>query len=244
MVRNFFGSGHVDTPKIVQLYRYDDYTIPVHEFLRAVIFGDAAHYDPKQSPIANLFDLRTLDRREHFLMPALLGYLYAPGTDCTEEGFVPARLVYEKFQTAGFTPEQIDFALVRAHDKKLVETGARREPELGMIEPNTIRVTSVGAYHILTLTYQFSYFDAVIVDTPILDADIARTIGDSDDIRDRLKRAERFREYLDESWLRMPAVPGVFDWNAISAELVRSIRRIRESVERKHAERSHPSPRR
>ncbi|MGD0498781.1 MAG: hypothetical protein ABSC23_10135 [Bryobacteraceae bacterium] len=244
MVRSFFGSGHVDTTKIVEMYRYDDYVVPVHEFLRAVIFGDAAHYDPKQSPIANLFDIRTLDRREHFLMPTLLGYLSAPGADGTEDGFVPARMVYEKFQTAGFTPEQIDSAIVRAHDKKLVETAARRDPEPGMIEPNSLRITSVGAYHILTLPFQFSYLDAVIVDTPILDADIARTIADNDDIRERLKRAGRFRQYLDESWLRMPMTPGAFDWNTASAELAKSIRRIGEVVERKHAERSRPSPHR
>jgi len=32
LVRNFIGSGHVDTQKIIDKYRYDDYVVPLHEF--------------------------------------------------------------------------------------------------------------------------------------------------------------------------------------------------------------------
>ena len=46
LVKDFFGSGHVDTQKIIEKYRYDDYVVPLHEFLRAVIYGDNEFYNP------------------------------------------------------------------------------------------------------------------------------------------------------------------------------------------------------
>jgi hypothetical protein len=74
IVREFFGSGHVDTEKIIGIYeRTRRYTIPLHELLRAVIFGNAEHYDPEQSPIVNLFDITYLDPKEHFLLPLTIG---------------------------------------------------------------------------------------------------------------------------------------------------------------------------
>jgi hypothetical protein len=76
LVKEFFGSGHVDTEKIVKIYSQTHrYLIPQHEFLRAVIYGDAVHYNPEKSPIANIFDVSYADPREHFLMPLLLAVL-------------------------------------------------------------------------------------------------------------------------------------------------------------------------
>jgi hypothetical protein len=82
LVRNFFGSGHVDTEKIIRVHeegaeRGDSYVIPLHEFLRAVMYGDAEYFDPGQSPIANIFDVSQLDPKEHFLVPLLVGLLHS-----------------------------------------------------------------------------------------------------------------------------------------------------------------------
>jgi hypothetical protein len=69
LVQRFLGSGHVDTQKIIDIYTETrSYIIPIHEFLRAVIYGDEAHYDPSRSYFANLFDVSSLDGREHFLL--------------------------------------------------------------------------------------------------------------------------------------------------------------------------------
>ena len=48
----------------------------------------------------------------------ILGYVLSPETNANEEGFVLSRKVYERFQMAGLSPEQIDATLVRAHNKK------------------------------------------------------------------------------------------------------------------------------
>ena len=234
LVRQFFGSGHVDTEKIINTFRYDDYIVPLHEFLRAIIYGDTVHFSPDRSPVANLFDVSTPDQKEHFLLPCILGFISAPGGHLSDEGFVKSRAVYDAFQAVGFTPEQIDSAMVRAHRKNLLETSARMAPAPGMVEPDSVRVTSVGAYHINVLAKQFTYMDAMIVDTPILAEDVYHSVLNAEDIRPRLNRAEAFMSYLDVAWRSMGRVVGTFDWTDDSAALKQSIRRIRESLDRKH----------
>jgi hypothetical protein len=58
-VTAFIGSGHVNAERILNIAaeQSDPYTIPVHEFMRAVIYGDFEHFDPSASPVANLFDI-------------------------------------------------------------------------------------------------------------------------------------------------------------------------------------------
>lgn len=72
-VRVFIGSGHVDTGKILDIFKVQgSYLVPLHEFIRAVTYGDHEHYSPGASEIMNLFDISTPDGREHFLSPILL----------------------------------------------------------------------------------------------------------------------------------------------------------------------------
>jgi hypothetical protein len=127
LVRGFFGSGHVDTQKIIAKVRDDGgYFIPLHEFHRAIIYGDNTYYDPSRSPIANVFDITTADPKEHFLQPIVIAYLKHPAIERTNEGFVPVDMVYEYCQGLGYTPEQIDVAVIRTFGKRLIETAAKR----------------------------------------------------------------------------------------------------------------------
>ena len=51
------GSGHVDTAKILAIAEETGgYTIPLHEFMRAVIYGDH-ELDPSSSVLPNVFDV-------------------------------------------------------------------------------------------------------------------------------------------------------------------------------------------
>lgn len=201
LVRGFLGSGHVDTEKIIDVYtehRY--YNIPLHEFLRAIIYGDAEYFMSEQSPVANLFDVSTNDGKEHFLLPLLLGVLdYFSNID-SEEGFIETVKVYEKLQALGYTPEQVDLALLKGYRRKLFETAAGRIPQPGVDMPPTLRINTIGAYHIQRLSSKFAYVDAMIVDTAILDRATRDQIHNETLIEKRLKRATLFRKYLDTQW--------------------------------------------
>ncbi|MCA1652179.1 MAG: hypothetical protein LC753_18580 [Acidobacteria bacterium] len=58
-LNTFVGSGHVNTRKILEIEaEQGDYLIPLHEFVRAIIFGDHQHFDPEASPVATCWKFR------------------------------------------------------------------------------------------------------------------------------------------------------------------------------------------
>jgi hypothetical protein len=76
----------------------------------------------------------------------------------------------------------------------------------------------------------FPYYDAVVIDTPILDDACRDTMICSDDIHDRLGRAESFRNYLDRQWsaAAFPDMP--YDWARTSEALRNDLQRTREDA--------------
>jgi hypothetical protein len=217
IMRGFFGSGHVNTRKIAET---PGYRIPVHEFIRAIIYGDYVHYDPAKSPlIANLFQVSSPDPKDHFLSPIILLGIRNLRTQGSEGGFVPTASVFQMAQGLGFSPAQIQASLQRCHDKKLLQTSAR----LPVGSSEYIRVTSTGVYHAQELIKVFQYVDAMIVDTPILDTAYRNDIADADLIVARLARARRFADYLGSMWkaAKLPTSP--FDWNPIQRSLLAEI---------------------
>lgn len=223
-VSRFIGSGHVDTRKILGIYaRAGDYTIALHEFLRAIIYGDAEHYDPDVSPIANLFGISQPDGREHFLLGLLIAQIEAAGDRKGTEGFVPTDDVYAFGQKCGFSPDQIAWALNRATRKGLVERSPRGR---GAGAHEHLRVTSAGVYTARTLIHMFAYVDAVVVDTSIVDPNYRKLVAAVQDVTGRLRRADVFRVYLDRQWraFNHEAHSLPFNWDEHS-------RRLREDVE-------------
>lgn len=228
LVRNFFGSGHVNTKKILDIYESTgQYIISFHEFLRAVTFGDYVYYEPESSSIANLFDVSQLDLKEHFLIPILIKILEVIGRREKESRYVDLSTVYELLQSIGYTPEQIDNGIVNSFKKSLIETAARRMPEPGKTMPRALRATSVGLYHVNRLCNYFCYIDAILTDVSVLNKYINALITNENDIVGRLDRAEIFRKYLDEAWESIEHTGSFYDWNLTSEQLKKDIERAR-----------------
>lgn len=220
----FVGSGHVDSEKIVRVVEETGrYTVPVHEFLRAIIYGDQEHFDPTSSQIANVFDISLPDPREHFLLPLVLAFVERAGEAPNSHGFVPVSQIYAEGQRLGFQPSQIAGAIARGHDKNLIEAS------LGGVmfgEADEYRSTPTGAYSLKRLMRLFTYVDAMIVDTPIVEESVRRLISDVRPVGDRLARAENFRRYLDKSWSPLADRNPPMDWANISLDLAAEIERI------------------
>ncbi len=126
-IRVFVGSGHADAAKMLRIYRETGrYKVALHEFLRAVIYGDYRDYDASASEIANLFDISVADGREHFLAPIVLAYLELDSRSSGNAGYVSADNVYRYSQSLGFQPSQIANVLDRLLKTKLVETETKR----------------------------------------------------------------------------------------------------------------------
>ncbi len=229
-VTTFIGSGHVDTQKIldIEAKQRDDrhYLIPLHEFLRAVIYGDNVYYNPHASTIVNLFDIATPDGKEHFLLSIIIEYISRAASFAGIEGFVDAPNIYEYAQRAGFTPGQIDSALRRALQMNVIEGEARRTPNNDDKMPRSCRATTVGVYHIARLMRSFTYVDAIVVDTPILDEVTRGKISDVDNIEDRLVRASTFCKYLDKQWTLVNRDSVGFTWSDVARDLRSDIERV------------------
>jgi hypothetical protein len=228
-LETFVGSGHVDTQKILNVQASGGYyMIPLHEFMRAVIYGDYEYYDPGASPIANLLDISSVDPREHFLMPVLLTYIQKRGELGNHEGYVTFDGVFDFAQRLAFDPIQIRRALERGASKGLLEVSPRfGEDTFG----SRARITTVGAYSVKRLLSSFTYLDAVVVDTPIVRENFRARIVDVRAISDRLRRVEILRAYLDTVWQPLAGKEVLFDWPVTSGTVREEVTAIGRKVD-------------
>jgi hypothetical protein len=226
-VNEFFGSGHVDAEKIVRLSTHGGYTIPVHEFLRAIIFGDSRYYHPERSPVTNLFDVSLADPHEHFICPSLLAILQNESGRSAEHGFIPTALVHERLRGGGYSEGQITWAISRSLLRKLVESSTRQISRPGVTAPPSLRITMLGAYHVERLLKMFTYVDAVIVDTPIFSENPEPLLTDPKTIDQRLDRVILFKKYLDNIWSQKAHSRDLIDWASIGASLENDVNKIR-----------------
>lgn len=210
LIKGFIGSANVDSDKIIDVMENGDgrYVIPLHEFSKQALLGEYSHYDSKSSVAFNLFDIRYPDRREHFLCSFIVAFLLSDNSEKTSEGFFPTQAILQEMQSLGYVLDQIERALRRLTNKKLIETTERitfDEGLQGLVGdmPLAFRATTNGAYHVQRWAPSFSYLDAMLFDTPILDDKLRNELTPkitSFDIRERYHRSVKFDNYLMESW--------------------------------------------
>jgi hypothetical protein len=230
-VAAFVGSGHVDSQKILRAEedQAGGYRLPLHEFLRAVTYGDNAHYDPSKSPIMNVYDLSSRDGKEHFLVGVLVAFTERVGQLGGSEGYVMREEVFRFAQRLGFQASQVQVALRRCIEKRLLATPATLSGE----DYSRLRVTTVGAYTSKKLMFFFTYLDAVVVDTPILDPNVRAKVHDVGLMDERLVRAKIFLDYLDGQWVALRGTEAeILDWSTRAASAREEIRRIQERLGR------------
>ena len=231
-IRTFVGSGHADTSKMIQIYRISGtYSIAFHEFVRAVIYGDYRDYDPRYSEITNLFDISGPDGREHFLTPIILAYLDLDSQASKNSGYVDAEMIFRYVQNLGFEAFKISAVLEKMVMKKLVETETKRSLSDLSSRPNLYyRITTVGSYYYQKLARIFTYVDAMIIDTPIVERPVREKVVDEFNIWGRLRRAEEFRLYLNRQWAKIETAVEVFDWPHLSSQLEEEILAVKNRL--------------
>jgi hypothetical protein len=232
----YIGSPHVNLRRMLTVLSEEGpgrYVIPLQDLVKSVLLGDGEYYDPSRSPIGNLFDLTTTSRAEHFILPILIEFLHIQGAQTSADGFVEIAQIYEFGQGLGFSVDVISSAITRGLDARFVTRSGfdRRSGEDG----RAYRVAPCGLYATQKLCRTFTYVDAVIDDTPIVDPDFYGTlhpISHRGELNSRLRRAERFLAYLSESWRSLVEAGDMlaFNWNGIAADLSADITRIRDRL--------------
>lgn len=229
-VTDFIGSGHIDTTKMLDIARSGQrYRIPLHEFLRALLFGDGVYYDPESSPIANLFQITQPDGREHFLLPLLLSETQRLGDRIGKEGYVEVDELFAFGQRIGFNVDQIEASLDHAVAARLLDAIPRFAGDRPKLH---YRITTVGAYTVRVLAAYFAYIDAVLVDTPIVEERYRSLIQDVHLLAERVARAEYFRIYLNRQWEKVQGEGLPWNWADASKRLSAEIREIGRRADR------------
>lgn len=240
LVTGFVGSPNVDAEKIIRIMNDEGrYRIPLHEFTKSALLGDYSHYNPDTSIAMNIFDISSPDYKEHFLKPILLALLEKPGEHLDNDGFCLTASLFDELQSLGFTIDQITHSLRKCTNKKLVETSQRvtfEEDVSGTLigaMPDSFRITTVGAYHLKRWISVFSYLDAMVFDTPILDKNVREELIDdlnSLAIDCRYERAIKFKGYLKGVWSDIPHKPSYFDFNEIVEDGKQSFKTVKRAI--------------
>ena len=225
-ISTFVGSGYVQTQRILEAdKRGDRYVVPIHEFMRAIIYGDYKYYDPRQSTVPNLFEIEDSDKKEHFLSPLILSTVEATG-EREQGGYASTAEIYSQLQSLGYSGAQIN-----RHAALLVESGCLEQADHGTTD-SLIRITRSGSYLHKSLISEFSYVDAVVVDTPILDVSARAVIEDVFDIQHRVVRAEAFDDYLRSCWPFSAIHDLTFDWLRKSETLRQNLYQVKAGADR------------
>jgi GTPase SAR1 family protein len=161
----FVGSAHVDSTKIFDIIdREGSYQLPIHEFLRALIYKDNEYYNPDDSVFINVFDISSNDPKEHFVILIVLSIIYKTGKKNLNEGYVEKSEIYNVLQKLGYKENEIQNALSLCLKESLIASPSYDAPT----SSSYMRILPAGAYVLLKLSCMFTYVDAIIVDTPII----------------------------------------------------------------------------
>lgn len=222
LVSSFFGSPNVEAEKIIRIEEETNgYVVPLHELTKHALLGEYSYYNPQSSLYAcNVFDVSTADPREHFLKPLLISYLYSNSGLKNRDGYISGEAIVGEMHRFNFTEEQCRNALRKLARNRMIETPILHYRETMVTEaepPETFhyRATSIGLYHIRKWFCSFSFLDAVSIDTPVFDdsqRDRIVSLAGSFNIADRLRKAQVFREYLENQWLSADISAQYFDF--------------------------------
>jgi len=190
-------SKHLNTKKILEKIP-SGYLIPVHEVLRALLYGDSMHYDPDRSVFVNLFDIVRADPMEHFSRFLVLHYLNRVALGPQPGHFCSVADVIQYLCQLGYAAEHVRDTIEFLYGKACCTSRVVGLKWTELIASDVIRITTLGRYHVNALVNTFQYFDAITVDTPILDQNVRKTTVDVEGINRRLYRAEAFVDYLDK----------------------------------------------
>jgi len=229
----FVGSAHVDSRKILDgIDNKGFYNLPIHEFIRAIIYKDNEYYNPDDSVLMNVFDISNDNPSEHFIILILLSLVERLGKESISEGFVEIASVYKNLQIVGYSEKEIEEAIKKSLKHNLI---AGPGYEISII-PSRLRILTAGAYTLKKLACMFTYVDSMIVDTPVTDKNFREKIHDVQTIEERVERVRNFLEYLEKSWNCLKNE--YFDWKEYSEKTRREMHNVQWIVRTRGSERS------
>jgi hypothetical protein len=229
----FMSCGHVDAQKILDRWSEEKrYLIPLHEFVRGVMFKEREYYREQGAFVLNVFDTKTNDPKEALAVVTVLSLVSAGLSDSEGKsesaGYLFIENIRRKLMSCGFDAEQASWALHRCIEGALLETNLKS----GDLGPAThIRASPAGSYYFAKLLRTFVYVDAVCLDTPIADPEVFDRVREESALDARLERTRSFVAYLGGLFRGAKSLRSVCRWSEIERDLSADM----EAVERSNA---------
>lgn len=227
--RKILCSGHLDTKKILnKIQSSGNYYIPDYEGVKTLLFGNYMQYDPTNSPFVNLFDIQYEDASEHFTKLAILHYLAKTPNISQSNTYSKTIDLMSYLASLGFSYGVSMDSIQLLINKRYIHSIGQEN----LSDDDTVKISSLGRFHIFNLVTVFQYLDAVIVDTPILDARLRDQITEVFKIQDRLDRTELFLSYLNSCVKSIVDVEMNTLWETIYQKATENIDEIKNRLER------------
>ncbi|TAK27041.1 MAG: hypothetical protein EPO40_18885 [Myxococcaceae bacterium] len=230
-VVGFMSCGHVDAKKILTLWAEGEtYVIPYHEFVRGVMYGDREYYTGSESPILNVYDYNSSDRRELFVVLVVMSIL-AKAADADNAGFLAVDVCSARLTAIGYSRDQARNSIVRCVQARLIEDNLKTGQFA--VDTSHVRLTSAGSHYLDHLTRSFVYTDAVSIDTPICDVEAFKLVKDVRMLDERVARSRAFLSYLDSVAREFPKLSQELNWQDVSSAVRGDIQRAEDSSSRR-----------
>lgn len=208
MFRDFMASGNTDTRKVWRIAkRAHSYQMPFHEFAKAAILGIRRYYRGNVARIINVFAPSAAPGSSHWAACRILARLFASNRapSAFGEGYIAtSTLLREYRESFGAAKDFVETAggLLTAG---LIESEPPRAKDIDGTE--ALKISPTGAYYWSFLVRSFAYHDLVLVDTPIADDILAKSLAQASEYRKedyslkefmliRIDRVRTFFEFL------------------------------------------------
>jgi hypothetical protein len=188
MFRAFVTSGNTNVDKIIEIAALRSYVVPFHEFAKSAILNARKYFRSNVSHIVNVFTKSGARGASHMTALRLLARLSAAESAASAHGagFVDvSKLLREFRESFGSAADMIAWA------NELLRRGLLQSepPKAGdLTSTDALRIAAAGAYYWKYLVGSFAYIDLMVVDTPVADEELARSlaaIADSRSFDDR-----------------------------------------------------------
>lgn len=202
MFSSFLVSGNTNIDEMFEKEAKGDhetFQIAYHQLLKSIILGEYRFYSSKRSHIANIFDFDSSMTDSHFQQLRILRFL--DSVNNTESpvgrGYISFDELFSKTEEVLITKNIIIDSVLRMLKFNLVSLDNQSNESIE--NANYITITPSGKFYLYRLVTQNVYLNAIIVDTPISDKELMRSVRlslNNNNIAIRILNTRNFVKYL------------------------------------------------
>ncbi len=180
----------------------DTFQIAFHQLLKSIILGEYRFYNSTRSHIANVLDFDTGLSDSHFNQLRVLRYLktMANSESPIGRGYISIDDLLAKAESVMILKRVVLDSVLRLLKFNLVALDNQSTENL--TGASYLTITASGTYYIAKLFRQFIYLSSVLIDTPIADTELIKSIRYSlsqFDLQNRVLITRNFLRYLRDA---------------------------------------------